>query len=258
MKRVFVRSTPVNATDLVSDIVNKDYRTAEVFHKYNIDFCCGGKRPLESACELMGVDPQLVQKDLEMAMRDVHVPNSLLFHEWDIDFIIAYVINVHHQYLKQAIPATKPVLDEFVISHTKHYPYLAEMQKRFHQLSDHLLSLMKQEEEILFPYIRQLAHAHHDREPYALLLIRTLRKPVEEVLFREHELVADTLLSLREVTRHYTTPGNVCVKHRVVIAKLKELDNDLSQHLYLEQTFLYPQVISIEKELMEQAEAGNT
>jgi len=30
----------------VGDIVSDDYRTAEIFEKHGIDFCCGGKVPL--------------------------------------------------------------------------------------------------------------------------------------------------------------------------------------------------------------------
>jgi regulator of cell morphogenesis and NO signaling len=38
----------------------------------------------------------------------------------------------------------------------------------------------------------------------------------------------------------------------VVIAKLKELDNDLLQHIYLEETVLFPKVLKMEKELLAQ------
>ena len=34
----------------VGQIVADNYRTAEVFKKYGIDFCCGGKKALDKAC----------------------------------------------------------------------------------------------------------------------------------------------------------------------------------------------------------------
>ena len=56
---------------------------------------------------------------------------------------------------------------------------------------------MKQEEEIFFPYIKQIYHAYKHRESYAKLLIRTLRKPLEEVMQKEHEATGSVLISLR-------------------------------------------------------------
>ena len=54
---------------------------------------------------------------------------------------------------------------------------------------------MKQEEEIFFPYIKQIHHAYKHRESYARLLIRTLRKPIEEVMIKEHEITGSSFTS---------------------------------------------------------------
>ena len=83
-----------------------------------------------------------------------------------------------------------------------------------------------------------------------LYLSVPLRKPVEETMFKGHEIITDIIVSIRMLTNKYTTPENVCISHKVVIAKLKELDNDLMQHLYLEQSILFPRAMAIEKELL--------
>jgi len=242
----------VNGVLLVTEIVNNDYRTAAIFQKYSIDYCCGGKRPLETACALMGVDAGLVIKELEEVKRDLRISNPLLLQQWDIHFLTAYIVNVHHLYLKNTIPAVKLLLDEFVKGHEKQFVYLGEMQQTFHQLADLLLPLMKQEEEVIFPYIRQLSHAYLDKEPYAHLLIRGLRKRVKEAISQEHLTVTDKLLSLQKITGGFVTPANVCTKHKVVIAKLKELDNDINQHFYLENEILFPRLLQLEYELLQQ------
>ncbi len=40
----------------ISDLVKKDYRTADVFRKYHLSYCCSGNIPLKSACEAKGID----------------------------------------------------------------------------------------------------------------------------------------------------------------------------------------------------------
>jgi regulator of cell morphogenesis and NO signaling len=106
------------------------------------------------------------------------------------------------------------------------------------------------EEEILFPYIRQIAHAYKSRESYAGLLVRTLRKPVENVMQHEHETISKILNRIRLLTDNYQSPPNACVSHGVTFSLLKELDNDLVQHVYLENQILFPRAIAMEKELL--------
>ena len=109
---------------------------------------------------------------------------------------------------------------------------------------------MKQEEEIFFPYIKQIHHAYKHQESYARLLIRTLRKPLEEVMIKEHEATGVNLNKLRAITNNYTPPDNACITHKITFAKLKELDKDLVQHIHLESNILFPKAIAMEQELL--------
>lgn len=247
---MFLQSFEINRKSLVSDIVALDYRTADVFRRNGISYCCGGKWPIEMACQMQGVDADKVLTELEAATRTVSLSNHLDFGSWNINFLIDYLINVHHQFLKKSLPETQQLLHEFANEHINKFPYLAELEKKFDLLIKQLLPSLQQEEEVIFPYIKQLSHAHRHKEPYAALLVRTLRKPVVETMYKGHEALTDIIFSIREMTNRYTPPEKVCSSHKVVIAKLKELDNDLMQHLYLEQLFLFPRAIAIEKEVL--------
>lgn len=250
MRIMFLKPFEISRQSLVSDIVAKDYRTADIFRRNGISYCCGGKWPLEMACEMRGVDANKVQNELEAAIRTIQVSNQIDFAEWSIDFLIDYIINVHHRYLLKTLPETQQALKDFSQEHSKKFPWLVELEERFDLLIKQLNRCMHREEEVLFPYIRQIAHAHKGKEPYAALLVRTLRKPVEDTMYKGHETVNDIILSIRELTKNYNTPENVCISHKVVLAKMKELDNDLAQHLYLEQSVLFPRAVAIEKEVL--------
>ena len=247
---MFLKTVEINNKSLVADIVALDYRTADVFRRHGIGYCCGGKWPIDVACEMQGVDADKVRQELEMATRTIQVSNRLDFAEWDIDFMIDYIINVHHRYLKKTLPETQQLLADFSKEHLKKFPWLADLGQQFDLLIKQLLPAAQQEEEVLFPYIRQIAHAHQSREPYAALLIRTLRKPLDDSMFKGHKTIAAIISSIRNITNGYTTPENVCTSHKVVLAKLKELDNDISQHFYLEQSILFPRAVAIEKEVL--------
>lgn len=247
---MFLKTVAIDNKSLVADIVAQDYRTADVFRRHGIGYCCGGKWPVDIACQMQGVDADKVQAELEAATRTIQVSNLIDYSEWDIDFLIDYIINIHHRYLKKSLPATQQVLSDFAKEHTAKFPWLAELEKQFDLLIKQLQRCMHREEEVLFPYIRQVAHAHKDKEPYAALLVRTLRKPVEDTMYKGHVTVAGIVSTIRSITNDYNIPENVCTSHKVAIAKLRELDNDLSQHLYLEESILFPRAVIIEKEVL--------
>ncbi len=247
---MFLKSYQIEPGSFVTEIVTHDYRTAEVFRKYGIEYCCGGKWPLEMVCQIKNINIKILTKELEDATRTVQVPNSLPFNEWDIDFLADYIVHVHHHYLKKQLPEIKTLLLKFADEHRKKYSYIAELEKTFLRLYNELLPHLQQEEEIIFPYIRQITHAFDSRESYASLLVRTLRKPVEEVMNHEHTSVIRAAKKMRELTHDYTAPAQACVSHKVVFLKLKELDNDLMQHMHLENNILFPRAIEMEKILL--------
>src|SRR5436190_24272555 len=100
---MFLKTTTIDGSLNVADIVKGDYRTADVFLKYDIEFCCGGKWPLEMVCAAKNLDVVLLIAELEIASRTVQVSNNLRFDEWSAGFLVDYIVNVHHQYLKTAL-----------------------------------------------------------------------------------------------------------------------------------------------------------
>ena len=219
----------IDGDQTVSDIVNADYRTADVFRKYGIEFCCGGKLSLRTICDIKNLRINIVREELEESTRTICLPNSLKFENWDIDFLTDYIINVHHEYLRKALPATKDHLAMFVNGHRDKFSYLPDLLKIFIELENFALPHLQEEETIIFPYIRQISHAYHSKESYAALLVRTLRKPVENIMNHENESLNRLLRQMRQLTGDYTPPKNACTSHGVIFSKLKEIDNDLVQ-----------------------------
>lgn len=249
MFRNVLKITP---SSFVTDIVTYDYRTADIFLKYSIDFCCGGKWPLETVCENKNLDTDSVIKELQHVVIQGSSNAAIDFDSWDIDFLADYILNVHHRYLNKALPEIKEQTTKFLDGHRNKFPRLEEIETIINRFLKEIPPHMKQEEEIFFPYIKQVFHAHKNRESYARLLIRTLRKPLEEIMLKEHETTGANLHKLRTITDDYTPPANACISHKVTFSKLKELDKDLVQHIHLESNILFPKAIAMEQELLKE------
>ena len=245
-----LRPYHIDPSSSVNDIIAYDYRTASVFNKYHIDYCCAMKLTVEEASSNAGLDVSDLVKELNKAMQQPVAPAKIEFEEWGLDFLSEYIQNVHHQYLRKKLPEILEDLLHVAEGHKTKYPELDELLLIFRRMTKEVPPHMQQEEEIIFPYIRQIYHAYKNHESYASLLVRTLRKPVEEVMFRDHEITTKRLQRIRQLTNNYTAPQNACIKHCVTFAKLKELDIDLVQHIHLENNILYPRAMAIEKELL--------
>jgi regulator of cell morphogenesis and NO signaling len=241
----------IEPSSFVTDIVINDYRTADVFRKYDIDFCCGGKWPLDIACQNRNLNTKEVIGDLQKIINQSPSNAAIDFDSWEIDFLADYIFNVHHSYLKRALPEIKEQVDKFLVEHRKKFPELVAIEIIMNQFMIEIPPHMRQEEEMYFPYIKQIYHAYKHRESYARLLIRTLRKPIEEVMQKEHDTTGSNLNRLRSITNNYTPPANACITHKITFAKLQELDKDLVQHIHLESNILFPKAIKMEQELLQ-------
>jgi regulator of cell morphogenesis and NO signaling len=239
----------IDENAFVPDIVGRDYRTADIFRKHGIDYCCRAGWSLKTACEMKGIEVSSIKKDLEEAIRTRNISGALPFTEWPLDFLVDYIVHVHHGYIRQTLPGLKEHLDKFVTNHRKKHPYLDELQEHFLSLCLQMPMCMQQEEEIIFPYIRYVHRAHSNKESFASLLTRTLRKPVDKVMNHEYREVTTALAYMRTLTNNYTPDEHACASHWVVFLKLRELDDDLVQHMHLEHGVILPQVLAIERAL---------
>jgi regulator of cell morphogenesis and NO signaling len=108
----------------------------------------------------------------------------------------------------------------------------------------------RHEDEIIFPYIKQIDLAYRRKEPYGNLFVRTLRKPLHNIE-QEHLKIQDLLNDLQRETNHFTVPDKACINYQVMYKKLEELYNNLIQHKYLEDEVLFPKAIAIEQKLLQ-------
>jgi regulator of cell morphogenesis and NO signaling len=243
-------SVSIKPESHIGEIVSSDYRTADVFKKFGIEYCCGAKRTLQQSCDLLGIDLKQIEAELNHAIRTIQISPTLNFIEWPADFLVDYIQKLHHGYLKQTLPELSQRLEHFAKGHTKKYPTILDVQSTFEEIVRLMDTHIHYQENTIFPYVRQINNAFKNAADYGALLVRTLRKPVSQTFSCEHEHLRTLLHSLRLYTNNYALLENSCLSYKVIIQKLKELDNDLVQHIYLENAVLLPKVAEIEKKLL--------
>lgn len=245
-----MKSFSIDPANSIATIVQGDYRTADIFVKLGINYCCEGEITLQDACNSRNLDLNEVKANLEKAQQKIIVLHPLDFNKWKVDFLIDYIINVHHAYLENTMPLLLQQVTTFVNKHKKEYAYLQDVLKTFDQLINYLTIHIRHEEEITFPYMKQIDNAYKRKESYGNLLVRTLRKPL--INHEDEHLKLNSLFSkLKELTNNYSSPTKACINHQVIFHKLEEFDDDMTQHKYLEDEVLFPKVMKMEKELLQ-------
>jgi regulator of cell morphogenesis and NO signaling len=234
----------------VSDIVRSDYRTADVFKKYGVNYCCNDKLSLLETCASRNIDYNIILEELGTATRNIIISNALPFHQWKIDFLIDYITNVHHAYMHASIVAIEEAIVAFMENHKKKMPEVYKVFFLFRELSTLAIKHSRHEEEIIFPYIRQIEATHRRKEVYGNLFVRTLRKPLSNIE-KEHASIFAILKDIQLLTNWYTCPANACVNQEAIYRKLEEFHNDMLQHTHLEDDILFPRAVEMEKELLQ-------
>jgi len=248
---MFLNQLEIGPASKAREIVDLDYRTAAVFDQYGIRYCCGLQRPLEDVCAEKGTDLEALLAALRKASRNISISPATAYDNWSVDFLVDYITNIHHHYLYQNLPLIAAALDEFVREHKNRFPSFVELNDLFTELLQTCPAHLKQEEENIFPYLRQVAHAYQDGDTgsFAKLLVKTLRKPLGSLIENEHRILSYSIFRFRELTGQYTPVPGACTSHKVILGKLKELDNDMMQHFFLENEVLIPKVMVMERML---------
>ncbi|WP_028889437.1 iron-sulfur cluster repair di-iron protein [Tenacibaculum ovolyticum] len=231
----------------VADYVTENIKTAHIFKKHGIDFCCGGAISVKEACAKNNVDSKVLENELLKvdAVKDVIED----YNKWELDFLMIYIENVHHTYVKESLPLISEYANKVAKVHGNHYTEVVKVNELFHTVANELISHMQKEEQILFPFIKKLVDAKKTEKKNVIAPFGTVKNPIQ-MMEHEHENAGDLFKNIAELTNNYTPPKEACNTFKALYAKLDEFEKDLHQHIHLENNILHPKAIALEKKLM--------
>jgi regulator of cell morphogenesis and NO signaling len=234
----------ITEQSLIGELVAKDYRTASVFKKNNIDFCCNGNRTIKEACEKDKIECNQLLDDLN------NIPSASggsteNFNSWPLDLLADYVEKKHHRYVETKTKEIIPYLDKIIRVHGGRHPELAEVGDLFKESAEDLGEHMQKEERMLFPYIREMVKAKMEQAPIQAPF-GTVQNPIQ-MMMHEHDTEGERFRKIAALTNNYIAPEDACNTYRVTLSLLKEFEDDLHLHIHLENNILFPKSISLEK-----------
>lgn len=235
----------IDKTNNIGALVAEDYRTAQVFKKHGIDFCCQGNRTIQEACEANQIDVGQVVTDLNK-LGQTKSESAMDFQAWPVDLMADYIEKKHHRYVEEKTQEIKPFLEKICRVHGEKHPELFEINQLFLESAGELAAHMKKEELILFPFVRNMIKVKKENSPFVTPHFGTVENPIQ-MMMHEHSNEGERFRKIEHLSNQYTPPADACNTYRVTFAMLQEFEADLHLHIHLENNILFPKAIALEK-----------
>lgn len=233
LKGRFMNDTIQRNPVTVAQMVISQPGATEVFIRNNIDFCCGGHRTLHDACFAMGLDPEEIKQEI-LRFHPKNHANELHPENWSSSFLIDFIIQNHHTYVRKALPEILALLDKSWNAHGNECMELLTIRDLFLDLTKELTDHMDKEELIVFPALRRSESGRRKDHPLAEALPGPLH-----ALEEEHLMAGILIKEIRALTNHYSPPDLACATFRLAYQKLEEFELDLMTHVHLENNILF-------------------
>jgi len=232
------------STQTVREIALEQPASIRVFEKFGIDYCCGGRKPLVEACVAGNVEIDAVIAALELAAK---LP-SVDAEDWEgksLENLSSHIITNHHSYVKRELPRLAQLAQKVVNRHGSTKLELPIIAATLMQLDEELTEHLAKEESILFPYIAALEKSVSKGTAKPESCFGTVANPIA-MMTQEHDAAGSLIGEIRRLSGDFTTPEDACPTFHALYDGLKEFEQDLHQHIHLENNILFPRAINLE------------
>lgn len=233
------------ATKTIREIAIENPATTRVFEEFKIDYCCGGRQNFDDACQRAGVTPEIVSRKISDVL---HAQNGKpdLPKQNTVSDLIDHIVAEHHVFTKDEVVRLGALIEKVCRKHGEQHDELIELEIEFRRLCEDLLPHMRKEENVLFPFIKNLEISVTSGVSGPCPPFGRVKNPIR-MMTAEHDAAGDILQKMRQITKGYTVPDDACPSYRALYLGLEELEKDLHRHIHLENNVLFPRAVELEE-----------
>ena len=218
---------------------------ARVFEETKIDYRCGGDQLPDDACVNARIDLHMLEQMLETG--SATTVGGINCQQLTVAELIRYILDKHHVYTRAEMDRLEGLVEKIVHAHGANHPELLSMRDLLQQLFFELKGHMFKEERILFPFLIQLEDSRWQNGRAPVAHFGTVKSTVR-LMMVEHDNAGAILRELRKLSRGYRVPEDGCAGYQTFYQALEAFEQDLHQHLHLENNILFTKAVSLENE----------
>lgn len=216
----------MNTTSTLAELAVAHPAASRVFQRYGLDYCCGGRKPLEDVCRTKGLDAATILDAIADEEKTTDLPR------WDnapLPELIRFIVERYHEGLRRELPDLIALAARVEERHAEKETCPRGLRAHLQMVQASVLDHLAKEEQVLFPMIA------------AGLGSRALG-PVR-VMEEEHDDHGRNLQHIRAITNNLTPPDEACPTWRALYLRLAELESELFDHIHLENNVLFPRAL---------------
>ncbi|MBI2213788.1 MAG: DUF542 domain-containing protein [Acidobacteria bacterium] len=238
----------LNSSRRVSELATDVPAIIPALEELGIDYCCKGNRSLLEACDSVGIDADEWLEQLGEIDEDGTDRGGIPLRQWNkepLSALIDFIVGEHDAFEHRAIVHLAARLDRACRSHGAQFPVIPRVARLFRRAGETLQVHAHREERDLFRRIREMEQALVTGCDEPLRYERSLTERIM-IEFLEHDLIAERLRTIRELTADYRLPANVPRSVLALWSDLRAFDRHLRHHIHLENNIVYPRAIAME------------
>jgi regulator of cell morphogenesis and NO signaling len=220
---------------------------ARIFEILGIDYCCGGSRTLARAATNAGLQAdELIALLRGTRPPDRSVAPAMLDEKGTMVPLLDVLVSHHHRFTRSRLADIDRELSRLLSAHTAAQPALRNIRHSVDRLIAELIPHMRNEEQMLFPYIRSMEEPLAAGQESIVPMFGTVRYPLQSIV-HDHREDLEIMDDLRLYSGDFTPPSDACETQRRLYADLESLDRDLRQHIHIENDLLFPRAVEKER-----------
>jgi len=234
------------------DIVETNYRNAQLLDGYGIEFYKYPDYNLAEVCKLFNLDATRVATYLlsvpDKTARLEEIGN--LYHK-TVTELVKYLKTTHRVFMRVRLPFLQKIITQ-IPSHYFDYPQVIEDLKFiFPVFAEDFVAHILEEEEHTFGYILKLENAVSRKFSLVRVFDELKQHSIAEIA-HQHFNDVDDMAGIRELTNQYKISQHSGIYTRLLYAELKAFETEIKIHSQIENCILFPKALSVEKKLRDQ------
>jgi regulator of cell morphogenesis and NO signaling len=227
----------------VRDLAIEQPSSVRVFERFNIDYCCGGRKPLEAVC----AERQIALSEVLGALDEAEQISPQPIEPWTtrpLSELVEHIVQQCHAPTRSELERMVALSKKVRSRHGERHPELVEVEALVHKIAEEMGPHMYKEEQILFPYIVALEGAARHGLPAPAACFGEVEAPIAAMM-AEHDVVGGALASIRRLTNDFEAPEGACPTYLALYSTLEDFESLTHRHVHLENNVLFPRTMAL-------------
>jgi regulator of cell morphogenesis and NO signaling len=171
---------------------------------------------------------------------------------WSRESLIKLVeyIEQHHRQMEAKLLKLQTLLEETAEAHKDKHSGIESLQEFFPVFKTEMEDHFAREEHTLLPYIRQMDAFDKNSGPKPEFHRGSIKNPISQLEY-DHDRTENIMFAkIRTETDNYHLPSGAGDAFKALYDGLKDIETNISEHIYLEHNVLFPLAINLELQLI--------